>query len=56
MWSSILVLLILFLVYASYYIGSGVYVKAICKPDVPGVVLTFDDGVDEIQTPKVLDV
>lgn len=56
MWSSILVLLILFLVYASYYIGSGVYVKAICKPDTPGVVLTFDDGVDEIQTPKVLDV
>jgi peptidoglycan/xylan/chitin deacetylase (PgdA/CDA1 family) len=56
MWSSILVLLILFLVYASYYIGSGVYVKAICKPDAPGVVLTFDDGVDEIQTPKVLDV
>jgi peptidoglycan/xylan/chitin deacetylase (PgdA/CDA1 family) len=33
-----------------------VYVKAICKPDAPGVVLTFDDGVDEIQTPKVLDV
>lgn len=56
MLSSILVLLILFLVYASYYIGSGVYVKAICKPDTPGVVLTFDDGVDEIQTPKVLDV
>jgi peptidoglycan/xylan/chitin deacetylase (PgdA/CDA1 family) len=56
MWSSILVLLILFLVYASYYIGSGVYVKAICKPDAPGVVLTFDDGVDENQTPKVLDV
>lgn len=56
MLSSILVLLILFLVYASYYIGSGVYVKAICKPDAPGVVLTFDDGVDEIQTPKVLDV
>jgi peptidoglycan/xylan/chitin deacetylase (PgdA/CDA1 family) len=56
MWSSILVLLILFLVYASYYIGSGVYVKAICKPDAPGVVSIFDDGVDEIQTPKVLDV
>ena len=56
MWSSLIILLILYLVYASYYIGSGVYVKAICKPDAPGVVLTFDDGVDEIQTPKVLDV
>lgn len=56
MWSSLIILLILYLVYASYYIGSGVYVKAICKPGAPGVVLTFDDGVDEIQTPKVLDV
>jgi peptidoglycan/xylan/chitin deacetylase (PgdA/CDA1 family) len=56
MWSSLIILLILYLVYASYYIGSGVYVKAICKPDAPGVVLTFDDGVDENQTPKVLDV
>ena len=56
MWSSLIILLILYLVYASYYIGSGVYVKAICKSDAPGVVLTFDDGVDEIQTPKVLDV
>lgn len=56
MWSSLVVLLILYLVYASYYIGSGVYVKAICKPDTPGVVLTFDDGVDEVQTPKVLEV
>lgn len=56
MWSSLIILLILYLVYASYYIGSGVYVKAICKPDAPGVVLTFDDGVDEIQTQKVLDV
>lgn len=56
MWSSLIILLILYLVYASYYIGSGVYVKAICKPDAPGVVLTFDDGVDEVQTPKVLDV
>lgn len=56
MLSSLLILLLIYLVYASYYIGSGVYVKAICKPDAPGVVLTFDDGVDEIQTPKVLDV
>lgn len=56
MLSSLLILLLIYLVYASYYIGSGVYVKAICKPNTPGVVLTFDDGVDEIQTPKVLDV
>lgn len=56
MLSSLLILLLIYLVYASYYIGSGVYVKAICKPNTSGVVLTFDDGVDEIQTPKVLDV
>ena len=56
MWSSLLILLILYLVYASYYIGSGVYVKTICRPNTHGVVLTFDDGVDEVQTPKVLEV
>lgn len=56
MFSSILILLIIYLVYASYYIGSGVYIKTICKPEKEGVVLTFDDGVDEVQTPKVLDV
>jgi peptidoglycan/xylan/chitin deacetylase (PgdA/CDA1 family) len=35
-----------------------VYLKAICrlKNTKNSVVLTFDDGVDDVQTPKVLDV
>lgn len=47
-----------FMFYASYNIGSGVYVKAICRipTDKKEVVLTFDDGVDARQTPLVLDV
>lgn len=50
------VLLLLF--YASYNVGSGVYVKAVCRipTDRKQVMLTFDDGVDEVQTPLVLDV
>lgn len=61
MWISIVIILILLLsyaFYASYYIGSNVYLKTICrlKNTKNSVVVTFDDGVDEVQTPKVLDV
>ncbi|MGN0186563.1 MAG: polysaccharide deacetylase family protein [Paludibacteraceae bacterium] len=47
-----------FLFYASYSIGSGVYVKALCRvaTDKKQIALTFDDGVDGTQTPLVLDV
>ena len=57
MWTSI-ILLFGFLFYASYYIGSGVYLKAKCKlnDQNDSVALTFDDGVDILQTPMVLDV
>lgn len=49
---------ILFLVYASYSIRAGVYLKAFCrKPtDEKVVALTFDDGPHSTQTPRVLDV
>lgn len=45
-------------VYASAAIGSGVYVKAMCRAatDEKVVALTFDDAPDPIQTPKVLEV
>ncbi|NDV60699.1 polysaccharide deacetylase family protein [Bacteroides sp. 519] len=47
-----------FFFYASYSIGSGVYLKAYCrkKTSEKVVTLTFDDGPDSIQTPKVLDI
>ncbi|MGM9746904.1 MAG: polysaccharide deacetylase family protein [Paludibacteraceae bacterium] len=53
-----IVSILLFLFYASYNVGSGVYVKAVCRipTDRKQVMLTFDDGVDEVQTPLVLDV
>ena len=49
---------IAYLVYASASISSGVYLKALCKgsPARKAVALTFDDGPDEVMTPKVLDV
>lgn len=54
----LIISVLLFLFYASYNVGSGVYVKAVCRipTDRKQVMLTFDDGVDEVQTPLVLDV
>lgn len=55
----ILILLLLsFFVYASYSIRSGVYIKAFCKKRTAEkiVAITFDDGPDRVQTPRVLNV
>ena len=50
--------LTLFLVWASADVGSNIYLKTVCKGDSGQrvVALTFDDGPDELMTPKVLDV
>lgn len=55
---SVLVVIGIYLVYASYRIDSGIYVKALCrkKTDDKIVALTFDDGPDPTNTPPVLDV
>ena len=47
-----------FMFYASYSIKSQVYVRALCrvKTTEKVVYLTFDDGPDAEQTPRVLDV
>ena len=47
-----------FLFYASYSIKSQVYVRALCRVKTAEkvVYLTFDDGPDAKQTPRVLDV
>ncbi len=44
--------------YASFCIGSGVYLKALCRGrgGERTIALTFDDGPDERMTPQVLDV
>ena len=51
-------LILSFLVYASYSIQSGIYLRSFCKKRTTEkvVALTFDDGPDPIQTPKVLEV
>ena len=51
------VLLMLFLVWASADVGSNVYLKTICRAETKEkvVALTFDDAVEE-NTTKVLDV
>jgi peptidoglycan/xylan/chitin deacetylase (PgdA/CDA1 family) len=51
-------LLLGFLVYASAYIGSGIYVKAECRipTDEKLIALTFDDGPNAITTPKILSI
>ena len=52
----IIVLLVMF--YASYSIKSNIYLKTFCQKSTSDkvVALTFDDGPDALQTPKVLDV
>ena len=52
------VLVIGFLVYASFNVRSGVYVKAFCSasPEKKQIAVSFDDGPHSIYTPLVLDV
>ncbi len=54
----IFIVVAIFLVYASYSIQSGIYMKALCRNPEKGkvIALTFDDGPDRIQTPKVLGI
>ena len=56
--SILAIAVLLFLFYASYSIQSGIYISALCRnPKAEKVVaLTFDDGPDTVQTPKVLDI
>jgi peptidoglycan/xylan/chitin deacetylase (PgdA/CDA1 family) len=51
-------LLLWMTVWASARIGSGIYVKALCRADTPDrtVALTFDDGPHPDYTPKILDI
>lgn len=53
-----ILLTFMFLFFASYSLRLGVYVRAVCrlKTDKRAVALTFDDGCDAVQTPKVLDI
>lgn len=56
---AILIIAILSLfIYASYSIKSGVYLKTLCSNPPKGkvIALTFDDGPDTEQTPKILDL
>ena len=54
----IVVICFAFLLYASYRIDSNIFLEVFCK-GMSGekvVAITFDDGPDAVQTPKVLDV
>jgi peptidoglycan/xylan/chitin deacetylase (PgdA/CDA1 family) len=60
--SGIIIVLVMlvsaFLFYASYYVGSNVFIKAYCdaKTDRKAFALTFDDGPHSEKTPAILDV
>ncbi len=49
---------LLLIAWASADVGSGIYLRCLCRKKGcdPIVALTFDDGPDEVMTPKVLDV
>ena len=54
----IVVVVSAFLFYASYYVGSNVFVKAYCsvKTEKKEIAITFDDGPNPEKTPAILDV
>ena len=54
----LIISMIIFLVYASCNIRSNIYLKVFCKKQTEEkiVAVTFDDGPDPIQTPKVLQI
>lgn len=61
LWIAILVVVLCacaFLVYASYSISAGIYLKSFCKGNTAekAVALTFDDGPDPEHTPAILSV
>ena len=49
---------LLFFIWASADIRSGIYLRCICKGSRvdKAVALTFDDGPDPIHTPRILDI
>ena len=49
---------IVFFVYASFSISSGIYLKALCRKSTneKQITLTFDDGPHPEHTPQVLDI
>jgi peptidoglycan/xylan/chitin deacetylase (PgdA/CDA1 family) len=55
---AIVLLVSAFLFYASYNVGSNVFIKAYCdaKTDKKTIALTFDDGPHPEKTPAILDV
>jgi len=57
---SVVVILLLLIVarevYVATHIQSCAYIKAMCSTSGNGVLLTFDDGPDEQNTPRVLSV
>jgi peptidoglycan/xylan/chitin deacetylase (PgdA/CDA1 family) len=51
---TVVVVFILLVTYGVLTIGSGMFVKAVCKTGEKGVLLTFDDGPDPETTPVIL--
>lgn len=53
-WIIVIACVMLFFFYASYNIGSGVYVKTFCRKKTTDkvVALTFDDGRMPLTRPK----
>lgn len=60
LWWSILIVIaiyLLVLILGSVFIQLNIYTQSICKiEDKENILLTFDDGPDEINTPKTLDL
>lgn len=60
LFSSIIIIIIflVLIVWVSFSISSGVFLKAVCRNEnsKKGLLLTFDDGPDPVNTPLLIDI
>jgi len=58
LFSFIIIISLAFIAWASFSISSGIFLKAVCRngKSEKGLLLTFDDGPDPVNTPLILEI
>ncbi|HSW61176.1 MAG TPA: polysaccharide deacetylase family protein, partial [bacterium] len=58
LFSFIIIISLAFIAWASFSISSGIFLKAVCSngKSEKGLLLTFDDGPDPVNTPLILEI
>jgi peptidoglycan-N-acetylglucosamine deacetylase len=58
LFSFIIIISLAFIAWASFSISSGIFLKSVCRngKSEKGLLLTFDDGPDPVNTPLILEI